>query len=126
VCGFFFVNLFVGSLVAAYDSHKEDDLSPIQEQWFDVYRLVLDHPPPIVPKKPGSDEYPALWPRFCKPPGKKIFAMKFRRQLYRLVMSKQFDRFMSSVILINVVVMAFYYHDAVIYALITLHLVLPS
>lgn len=102
--------MFVGSLVAAYDSHKEDDLTPAQAQWFDVYRLILDHRPPIVPKQPGSDEYPAVL-SCCKPPGKDVFAMKFRRWLYRLVMAPQFERIMSYIILTNVIAMAFYYHD---------------
>jgi hypothetical protein len=47
ICSFFYVNLFVGSVVGAYDSHRGDDVTVLQAKWLQIYRVILDHPAPL-------------------------------------------------------------------------------
>ena len=43
--GFFYLNLFIGTIVDSFDSSVATDLNELQVAWLQTYRLILDHRP---------------------------------------------------------------------------------
>jgi len=52
VCTFFYANLFVGAILDAYEGSRTDNLSEVQSKWFNTYRAILEHPPPLRMVRP--------------------------------------------------------------------------
>jgi multisubunit Na+/H+ antiporter MnhE subunit len=47
LCSFLYAQLFVGAVVGAFISRRTEDLSERQAKWFQIYKSILEHPPPI-------------------------------------------------------------------------------
>lgn len=92
VGGFFVVNLFVGVIVDSFNQLRNEGmltLTESQKKWIDTQSVLMQNAPRKVPKRPNS----------------------WRKYVYDVVITKQFESSVMIVILLNFLAMTLEHYD---------------
>lgn len=109
---YLFFNLFIGVIFTAFSEVKAskmgtDGMSRRQESWCHVCQMIAQPSSGPIQIPPLPMDGWRLWSRHNKVTGNvERVTCNLRRLLYRVVLSKEVDYFISTVILANVVVLA--------------------
>lgn len=95
---FFFLHLFMGVVFIKFHQVKQEEysintllLTPKQQFWIEMQRLIVEVSPQIILKKPESN---------------------FKSFVYSIVTSQRFELFIFGVILVNMITMSMSYQNA--------------
>ncbi len=112
-------NLFIGVIVDGYSSMYSQmtsggvKMSTLQKRWLDVYRMMVENPPPLTSARPNR-----RW--FCRAD------LRARKKVFDTLHSTRFEYLSLGVIVINLAVLSAHYDgesDAWDQALVTINAV---